>query len=205
MQELMTVMLLGLSAEGLVICPFFAFGLGLSDRYTAWLFLYGRILGLILFGVVASILGNIFKISELYTNIGFGVLLLSMGIHHIFRSRRRILFLKKNFNWPFGFGCKNNDSIKFGFGLGVFRGFINPGRKYVYLLPMLLGVGIVKGLALSFIFALSSSVYLIIGIISAKFIENLIPYKSIFGLVGGIILLIIGAFYAFRGILLLNN
>lgn len=200
MQELITVMLLGLSAEGLVICPFFAFGLCLSDRYTAWFFLYGRILGLILFGTVVSILGNIFKISELYTNIGFGVLLFAMGIHHIFRSRSRILFLKKKFNWPFGFGCKNRDFIKFGFGLGVFRGFINPGRKYVYLLPLLLGVGVVKGLALSFVFALSSSVYLIIGIISAKFIEKLVPYKRLIDAASGIILVIIGAFYAFRGI-----
>lgn len=53
----LTILLLGLSVEGLVLCPFVTFGLTLSDRWMGLRFLLGRITGIVLFGALVSLLG----------------------------------------------------------------------------------------------------------------------------------------------------
>jgi|GEM_PF-1086788 sulfite exporter TauE/SafE len=200
MNEILTVSLLGLSAEGLVICPFFAFGLSLSDRAAALRFLSGRITGLILFGAAITLFGRLLPIKESFVNIFFGATLLALGIFRIIKSRQQLEFLSdKKSNGPLGLGCKSDVSGKIGFGLGLYRGFLNPGRKYAYLAPLLLSAGLFKGLAISFAFGVSSSVYLALGFLSAKALETLTPHKRAIGLCGGGVLIIMGLIYGWRG------
>ncbi len=191
MNALLTVTLLGLSAEGLVMCPFFAFGLSLADRHAALRFLSGRIVGLILFGAVMAAIGRFITIPEALVNIVFGVTLVGLGIYRIIKSRPQLEFLTKTkARGPLGLGCGNSVSRKIGFGLGVYRGLLNPGRKYAYLAPLVMRVGVMKSLALSCAFGLSSSVYLVVGFLSAGALETLVPHKRAIGL---------GLFYGYKG------
>ncbi len=202
MHELLTVSLLGLSVDGLLICPFFAFGLGLSDRRAAFRFLSGRIIGLVLFGVLVNLLGHQIPINDIIVNILFGAALLVLGGYRLVKSRPQLEFVTtKDSKGPFGLGCgKNRNLDRVGFGLGLFRGLLNPGRKYVYLVPLLLTVGLFKGIALSFAFAVTSSVYLIIGFMSAGLIEKLKPHKYFISFMGGLVLMMLGIYYLVNGI-----
>ena len=201
MNSILTVTLLGLSAEGLVICPFFAFGRTMTDRHAALRFLSGRIVGLVLFGAVVTMLGRFLPVNGSFVNLFFGVSLLVLGIYRIIKSRQSMEFLTKtNSRGPLGLGCKSNVSGNIGFGLGLYRGFLNPGRKYAYLAPLLLSVGMFKGLAISFAFGVSSSVYLALGFLSAHALKALMPHKRAIGLCGGGVLVVMGIIYGLRGL-----
>ncbi|MFZ4855550.1 MAG: sulfite exporter TauE/SafE family protein [Desulfuromonadaceae bacterium] len=198
----MTVMILGLSVEGLVLCPFFAFGLSLADRMAGVRFLLGRLLGLVCFGVAVCLLGKAVHIDERIMNLIFGVTIILLGMY------RAVVVEEGNLWWKIReykvrLGIKSRcggkgTPAKAGFGLGLFRGLFNPGRKYLYLAPFLLDLGVFKGLAISFVYGLSSSVYLIVGFVSAGFINKMVRHKQRLGVVGGIILMLVGSYYVVK-------
>jgi cytochrome c biogenesis protein CcdA len=196
---LFTVMILGLSVEGLVLCPFLAFGLSLADRLAGLRFLLGRLLGLVCFGVAVCLLGKAVHIDERIMNLIFGVTIILLGLY------RAVVVEEGNIWWKIReykvrMGIKSccggkGGKPQAGFGLGLFRGLFNPGRKYLYLAPFLLDLGVFKGLAISFVYGLSSSVYLIVGFVSAGFINKMVHHKQHLGLAGGIILILVGGYY----------
>ncbi len=204
MEPLLTVALLGLSAEGLAICPFFAFGMGLSDRRTGVLFLSGRIVGLLCFGIVITIIGKSLLIQDRFVNIIFGASVIALGMHRMVKANRFHGFGTKNGAMTQrghgGCGRHGHGINKIGFGLGLFRGFLIPGKKYIFLAPLLISAGLVKGLALSFTFGVTSSFYLILGFASAGIMQKLVPHKRAIGSLGAILLIVIGLVYGFRGI-----
>jgi cytochrome c biogenesis protein CcdA len=195
-------MILGLSVEGLVLCPFFAFGLSLADRMAGLRFLLGRLLGLVSFGVAVCLLGKAVHIDERIMNLVFGITIILLGLY------RAVIVEEGNVWWKLReykvrLGIKSRcggagSPPKAGFGLGLFRGLFNPGRKYLYLAPFLLDLGVFKGLAISFVYGLSSSVYLIVGFVSAGFINKMVRHKQRLGVVGGIILMLVGSYYVVK-------
>ena len=203
MDTLLTVFILGLSVEGVVLCPFFAFGLSLSDKLAGLRFLLGRLIGLICFGAVVSLLGKAVHIDERVVNLIFGFSIISLGLY------RSINLEGTDLGWKLRvlkvrLGFKNRCSgkgkqTKAGFGLGLFRGLCNPGRKYLYLAPFLLDLGVFKGLAVSFVYGVSSSVYLLLGFMSAGFVNRLVPHKKQLSVCGGIVLVLVGGYYAWKG------
>jgi cytochrome c biogenesis protein CcdA len=191
-------MILGLSVEGLVLCPFFAFGLSLSDRLAGVRFLLGRLLGLVCFGIVICLLGKAVHIDERIMNLVFGVSIIVLGLYRAVVLEEGTLWWKLR-EWKVHLGfrsrCGNGSPARAGFGLGLFRGLCNPGRKYLYLAPFLLDLGVFKGMAISFVYGVSSSVYLIIGFVSAGFINKMVRHKQLLSVVGGIILILVGGYY----------
>lgn len=208
MDTLLTVIVLGLSVEGLVLCPFFAFGLSLTDRLAGLRFLLGRLIGLVCFGVVVSLLGGTVRFDERIANFVFGLSIIVLGLIRVenfwetelgwklleLKSR---LGLKRRCRGP-----GNRD--KAGFWLGLFRGLCNPGRKYIYLAPLLLDLGIFKGLAVSFVYGVSSSIYLLLGFISARFVNRMLPHKRRLSIIGGVILISLGSYYVWKSRTLLS-
>lgn len=202
MDTLLTVMILGLSVEGIVLCPVFAFGLSLSDRLAGLKFLLGRVMGLVCFGVVVSLLGKAVHIDERIMNLIFGISIIALGLYRSvnidgtdlgwrIREIQRRLGIKGR--------CRGKKKLdKAGFGLGLFRGLCNPGRKYIYLAPFLLEMGVFKGVAISFVYALSSSVYLLFGFMSAEFINRLVPHRQRLTIMGGIMLVLVGGYYVWK-------
>jgi len=219
MDSFITVLLLGLSVEGLVICPFFAFGMSLSERATGINFLCGRLLGIVIFGMVVSVLGNWIPIDKGVTNLVFGVFIMALGIYRLSRvigddsgpveavsgsvytGSPTCRGGGEQGSGRGGGLCRGRGRVdkKVGFSLGLYRGFLNPGRKYLYLAPLLIGVGVVKGTAISFVYGLSSSVYLVIGFLSAGVINRLLPRKRLIAAAGGIVLITVGFLYAWKG------
>ncbi len=202
MDTLLTVMILGLSVEGVVLCPFFAFGLSLADRLAGLRFLLGRLLGLVCFGVIVCLLGRAIHMDERIMNLIFGVTIIFMGLYRAVVSEGCTLWWKLR-KWKVRLGIRsrcggNSQQSKAGFGLGLFRGMCNPGRKYLYLAPFLLDTGLFKGLAISFVYGVSSSVYLLLGFISAGFINRMVRHKQRLGFAGGIVLILVGGYYVVK-------
>jgi cytochrome c biogenesis protein CcdA len=202
MDTLLTVFILGFSVEGVVLCPFFAFGLSLSDKLACMRFLLGRLTGLVCFGVIVSLLGKAVHIDERIINLIFGLSIIALGLYRSINLdgtdlgwKLRVLKVRLGFKSR----CSGKGKqAKAGFGLGLFRGLCNPGRKYLYLAPFLLDLGVFKGLAVSFVYGVSSSVYLMLGFISAGLINRLAPHKQQLTLFGGIVLVIVGGYYVWR-------
>jgi hypothetical protein len=196
---LFTVMVLGLSVEGLVLCPFLAFGLSVADRLAGLRFLLGRLLGLVCFGVIVCLIGKSVHIDERIMSIIFGVSIMSLGIYRAVVAEGSSLWWKiREYKVRLGGKSRCGGKVgqaKAGFGLGLFRGLCNPGRKYLYLAPLLLDLGVFKGLAISFVYGVSSSIYLIAGFISAGFMNKMVRNKQQLSVCGGIVLIIIGAYY----------
>lgn len=202
MDTLLTVMLLGLSVEGLVLCPFFAFGLSLADRLAGMRFLLGRLLGLVCFGVVVCLLGKAMHLDERLMNLVFGVTIIALGLYRALVWEDGALWWKiRAFKVRLGVKSRCGGKAsqpKAGFGLGLFRGLFNPGRKYLYLAPFLLDLGVFKGLAVSFVYGLSSSVYLVVGFVSAGVINKMVHHKQRLSVCGGIVLILVGCYYVIK-------
>jgi hypothetical protein len=202
MDTLLTVFILGLSVEGVVLCPFFAFGLSLSDKLAGLRFLLGRLIGLVCFGIIVSLLGKAVHIDERIINLIFGISIIALGLYRSMNLDGTMLGWKiREFQRSLGIKSRCNGKRKLdkaGFGLGLFRGICNPGRKYLYLTPFLLDIGVFKGLAVSFVYGVSSSVYLLLGFISAGLINRVTPHKQQLTVAGGIVLVLVGGYYAWK-------
>jgi len=185
MERIFTALVLGLSAEGLFMCPFLAFGLTLSDRYAGLRFLLGRLAGLVIFGLIVGLLGRSLRIDKRIVNLLFGSIVILLGVYSFLTAKEHG-------------GHKSVIHGRAGFGIGLFRGMLNPGRKYIYLVPLILGAGVVQGMIVSFAYALSSSVYLLLGFISAGFLEKVSPHRHAIKKAGGVVLIIMGLLYIYK-------
>lgn len=110
-----------------------------------------------------------------------------------------------------GYSCKNPDSKthdqekrgnckkrahfkgKYGFTLGVLRG-ATPCLKIVVLAPLLVAVGFPSSLLLILVYASASSIYPIIGYLSADLLSNFQRYQRPLKILGAVILITIGAY-----------
>ncbi len=173
-------MVLGTSPERLLICPFFAFGLTLSDRLAGLKFLIGRIIGIVLLGLVIAIIGLPFKFSAGLLDLILGISLIVTGTIIYFAPEKH--------------GHRKGVSNA-GFGLGLYRGLLNPDRLIILLVPLLWGVSLVQAGVISLVYAISSSIYLLIGFISASVLRKLIKHEKAIRITGSVIIILLGLFY----------
>ena len=214
MDTLLPVILLGLSVEGLVICPFFTFGVSLASRAAGLEFLAGRLFGIVCLGALLGTLGTRLRVDARLVNVAFGAAVIAMGLGRIVQAARRKVRVdepgvggdptagQRRCAGP-GFGggacgARGGRKDRVGFGLGLFRGLLNPGRKHLYLAPLTIGVGALKGAAISFVFGLSSSVYLALGFLSAGLVGRLVARKQPIAWAGGLTLVAVGVSYVWR-------
>ncbi|HJO95378.1 MAG TPA: hypothetical protein QF753_18410 [Victivallales bacterium] len=182
-EKICTAFLLGLSWERILTCPFFVLGLSLSDRWTGVKFILGRLLGLVCLGTIVSIIGIPFSISEKWMNIIFSLFLFGVATYTLTNNKHK--------------GAGKNIA-QASFGLGFFRAILHPGRKIIYLLPLLWGVDVFQGLTISLVYGLSSSVYLLIGFISAEIINKIFIHRKKIKIISAAILIILGIFYLIK-------
>jgi hypothetical protein len=184
-ERLFTALVLGLSLERVLSCPFVAMSLSLSDRWAGLRFVLGRLTGICALGTTISLVGLPFQLSPLILDLVFGLSLVAMGVATFFRSAHH--------------GQRRRLASHAGFALGMFRGMLNPGRKIAYLLPLLWGVGGFEGLAISLAYAVASSVYLLIGFFSAEALCRMVPYQKGIRIGSGVFLILLGVYFAVRG------
>lgn len=182
-ERLLTALVLGLSLERVLCCPFVAMSLSLSDRWAGLRFVLGRLAGICALGATISIVGLPFEISPIVLDVIFGLSLVVMGVLTFFQTSHK------------GRGRKLSHA---GFALGLFRGMLNPGRKIAYLVPLLWGVTAIEGTVISLAYALTSSIYLLIGFFSAEALSRLVPYQKGIRIGGGVFLVVLGIYFAVR-------
>ena len=183
-ERLLTALVLGLSLERVLCCPFVAMSLSLSDRWAGLRFVVGRAAGICALGTTISVMGLPFQMSPFVLDVIFGLSLVGMGVFTFFRTSHK------------GRGRKLSHA---GFALGMFRGMLNPGRKIAYLVPLLWGVSGIEGMAISLAYAVTSSVYLLIGFFSAEALSRVVPYQKAMRIGGGVFLVLLGVYFAARG------
>jgi len=183
-ERLLTALVLGLSMERVLCCPFVALSLTLSDRWAGMRFVLGRLVGICTLGTTISLVGLPFEISPLVLDVVFGVSLVAMGVVTFFQTSHK------------GRGRKLSHA---GFALGLFRGMLNPGRKIAYLVPLLWGVGGLEGMAISLAYAVTSSLYLLVGFFSAEVLTRVVPYQKAIRIGGGVFLVVLGVYFTARG------
>jgi hypothetical protein len=158
--------------------------LSLSDRWAGMRFVLGRLVGICTLGTTISLVGLPFAISPLVLDVVFGVSLVAMGVVTFFQTSHK------------GRGRKLSHA---GFALGLFRGMLNPGRKIAYLVPLLWGVGGLEGMAISLAYAVTSSLYLLVGFFSAEVLTRVVPYQKAIRIGGGVFLVVLGVYFTARG------
>jgi ABC-type nickel/cobalt efflux system permease component RcnA len=96
-------------------------------------------------------------------------------------------------------GSNGKNQRAFGFGLGVFRG-ITPCFKIIVLAPLLVAVAVPSALAMVLVFTAVSTVYPLIGYMSANTLHNIVRNRHLMIIIGAIILIAIGAYYMYEAV-----
>ena len=205
------------------------FGARTDNNLTGTYFIFGRAIGVILLGMVIASIGFILEGYTTYLVVIFGILTIIFGLLVIFnknidwklkfRSHTRLKPLATNggtCNGPKkGHGkCKHNsqdpDSAnsgklnkRFAFSLGLFRG-ATPCLKIMVLAPLLIVVDIQLALMMMLAYVATSTIYPIIGHLTANVVTKFDKYDLYIRVTGAIILIILGI-YSISKILFLDT
>jgi hypothetical protein len=90
-----------------------------------------------------------------------------------------------------------NVSKRFGFSLGIIRG-ATPCAKVIVLIPLLVAFGFPQSLPLILVYATTSTVYPIIGYLSADVLTNFEAHRFKLRMLGAIILIVMGSYYIIK-------
>ncbi len=97
-------------------------------------------------------------------------------------------------------GCHKrlkNASNRLGFSLGVVRG-ATPCAKVIVLIPLLVAFGFPQSLPLILVYAATSTVYPVIGYLSADVLTNFEDHRFKLRMLGAIILILMGSYYIIK-------
>lgn len=204
--ELAAAAAVGLSFSNAWLCMGLSFGTRGEGAAVGARFILGRFIGLMVIGVAISAIGAVAEIPPIYFVVIFGVGSVAFGtlmLVGIFggpgpfkRKLRHALGLQRR-----GDGCRvpgtgyprlpNDRLASSAFLLGVMRG-ATPCVKLMVLAPLLIAVGPWWALALSFVYALASSAYPLIGFWAASSLSHLPNYERFLKLTGAFLLIFIG-------------
>lgn len=210
--ELLAAAAVGLSFTNAWLCMGLSFGTRGDGARVGFWFILGRFIGIIAIGVAISAIGAVTEIPPIYFvaafgagSILFGVLML-VGIFGgpgpLKRRLRHALGLQRGGgeacdagkgDGPKGRGDGKTAILKpnGAFLLGVLRG-ATPCVKLMVLAPLLIAVGPWWALALSFVYALASSAYPLIGFLAASSISHLPRYDRALKAAGAFLMIFIG-------------
>ncbi len=195
------------------------FGARTDNRLTGTYFILGRVIGVILLGMIIASIGFIFVGYTTYLVLIFGVLTIIFGL---------LLIFNKKITWKLisqtnrhlkptamdggtcispnkGHGkCKNEHNThfpkkgrkfnnKYAFSLGLFRG-ATPCLKIMVLTPLLLVVDLQLALLMMLGFVATSTIYPIIGHLTANIVTKFDKYDLYIRVTGAIVLIILGIY-----------
>jgi hypothetical protein len=221
--ELATAAIIGISFGNAWTCIFMSFGTSSDERSIGRWFILGRFLGLILLGSVISLLRFAAQDATLAILLVFGLSTIAYGLYELIRYTRLAqktgetpskypsnhlvfsllsLFVvlphkrKCKGGKHKGKGrCKGQRGLekRSGFLLGVFRG-ATPCAKIIVLAPLLVAVGFPLSLLLIIIYASASTIYPVIGYLSADVLSNFKKHQFKLKIAGALILVAIGIY-----------
>jgi len=210
--ELLAAAAVGLSFSNAWLCMGLSFGTRGDSARIGMRFILGRFIGLMIIGVAISAIGAVTEIPPVYFVAAFGagsvlfgaLMLVGMfgGPGRFMRRLRHALGLQRGGREACD--AKDGKSVNGGadgklamvrpngaFFLGVLRG-ATPCVKLMVLAPLLIAVGPWWALALSFVYALASSAYPLIGFLAASSISHIPRYERALKAAGAFLLIFIG-------------
>lgn len=212
MDELLAAAVVGLSFGNSWLCVLFAFGARGESRTTSLYFMTGRIFGTIILGSIIALIGFAGSSSNLFVLL-FGILSILFGIFVLRRDliverRKKCSRSEKINNHADGKSCLKHLGIKmgvsrncrrkgFGISLGLFRG-ATPCLKIMILAPLLITSPLPLSLFMTLVFALTSSIYPLIGFIAGESLFRIRKFEFPIKAATVCALFIVGVYYIFK-------
>jgi cytochrome c biogenesis protein CcdA len=195
------------------------FGARTDSKLTGTYFILGRVIGVILLGMIIASIGFILEGYTIYLVLIFGVLTIIFGLLVIFNKKltwKSISPFKSHLKPTAmdggtcigpkkGHGkCKNNHkghhpqkgrifNNKYAFSLGLFRG-ATPCLKIMVLTPLLLVVELQLALLMMLGYVATSTIYPIIGHLTANLVTKFDKYDLYIRVTGAVVLIILGIY-----------
>ena len=176
LSDVFIVAAIGLSL-GSASCAFYPLGMSTSSKKAAAYFIVGRFISLFVLGIILNLIGLNSGISPEVMFFIFGLTSIILGLDIMFKKPKHHSGL-----------C---------FSMGFFRG-MTPCIKLLPIMPIIMVSGFTNALFLMFIFGLTSSIYPILGILSAPYLSRLFKQKRHIRQVGGLILILMGLYYLLK-------
>jgi cytochrome c biogenesis protein CcdA len=170
-------------------------------------FILGRFVGLCILGVAISLVGAILDIPPIFFVAAFGIASVLFGALLLVGLLGGPGPLKKRLRHALGISkgdkCDKMESVaaqtvdrkgikpRSAFLLGILRG-ATPCVKMMVLAPLLIAVGPLWAVALSLMYALTSSAYPLIGFLAASAVSELPRYERVLRVVGAFVLILAG-------------
>jgi cytochrome c biogenesis protein CcdA len=202
MPELLAAAAVGVSFSNTWLCMLMSFGCGSDNVKVGVRFILGRFVGLLIIGVAISAIGAITDIPPIYFVVIFGVASIIFGALMVIGLYTghggRFHGLKRAIRHSLGL-CKKDEQSngvkgsKGAFVVGVLRG-ATPCVKLMVLAPLLIYSGPVNAIALVLVYALASTIYPLIGFLTASALTTLPKYERAFKLVGATVLIFAGIY-----------
>ncbi len=180
---------IGASLGNAWLCALVALGCSLDSKKSGLSFIAGRFIGLFVLGIAISALGFIDSLKAIYFLLIFGALTLAMGVFVLAQVLNRHYWHRHGYSplMTLHRHRRSNDMATDGgemnkdfdstpksiyvFTLGIIRG-ATPCAKMLVLAPLLISVDFGFALALVLVFALTSTIYPIIGFLSGNIIRQ---------------------------------
>ncbi|TET91295.1 MAG: hypothetical protein E3J35_03130 [Methanomassiliicoccales archaeon] len=197
-----------------------SFGVSSESKIRGLNFILGRIVGLVFLGLAIAALGLFADIPPLYFVITFGVLSILFGfivisqvtglgdrIVNVFRSKKQTVEGNPGHSPNPGKhhgkgeckgGMKEGHKMRkfknsYVFALGVARG-ATPCLKIMILVPLLVSVDILLALAMILVYALTSTVYPVIGFLSGSLLRSVEKHALYVRVAAALILVGVGVY-----------
>lgn len=197
MENIITAALIGLALSPSWLCGLFSFSMASIHRRAAANFIVGRILGLCVLALLIAIIGSNIPISPRVMYVAFGFLSVIFGIWIVFLERSsnaHACGLPGNNN-----NCNNNLKLnKLGFWMGFCRG-ATPCVKVLPVILLFVGLNPLNAAVIILVFALTSTIYPIIGFISANVFKDILSKRSEVKWLSAAVMVIIGIYYIVKG------
>jgi cytochrome c biogenesis protein CcdA len=214
----------GISLGGAWLCALVSFGVASEDKVRGLNFILGRIVGLVILGLAVATLGFFADLPPLYFVIAFGVLSVLFGfiviaqvtgfgdrIAGFFRPKKSLAEGnpssnpnpgpnpgRHHGNGKCGKGPKEGHKMRkfknsYVFALGVARG-ATPCLKIMVLVPLLVAVDIYLALAMILVYALTSTIYPVIGYLSGNLLRSVEKHAKYVKVAAAIVLVSVGIY-----------
>jgi cytochrome c biogenesis protein CcdA len=204
----------GVSFGGAWLCALVSFGVTSEDKVRGMYFILGRIVGLVFLGLAIATFSFFADLPPLYFVVAFGVLSILFGVIVIaqvtgFSERFEGIWPwkrsrgmgnpgkhhgKKHFKKALKEGAKARKfKNSYVFGLGVARG-ATPCLKILILVPLLVAVDIYLALAMILVYALTSTIYPVIGFLSGSILQSVEKHALYVKLGAALVLVAVGVY-----------
>lgn len=201
LSEVLAAAAVGISFSNAWLCMVLSFGTRGESMRVGVRFILGRFVGLCIIGVAISAIGALTDIHPIYfvsifgvASIVFGVLMFA-GLHAgpggAGRTLRHALGIRRGDRCGAAVAAGVKPSSAF--VLGILRG-ATPCVKLMVLAPLLIAAGPLYALLLSFVYALASTIYPLIGFMAASTLTSLPKYERALKVAGAAIMVLAGIY-----------